>query len=225
MWRWGLKILKLRILLQKAEAGPKTYSTKLGKSDTVRCRGWRFLLSRRWQPSGKKYHGTQAQEPGKGVMLVHPGWRRRPSAGGSEVTSWGRTADVWRAAPPEGSAGRAHRDGLPAAASARAAAPQEQGWPVQPAGRHGRGSTAQATGKEELRGPTALGSALSQILWGRQEDGRATRDRPRQRGPGNSSLGGGETPEERTPRKMTPVILTLKTAHSSLSLSEDFFRP
>lgn len=158
MWRWGLKILKLRILLQKAEAGPKTYSTKLGKSDTVRCRGWRFLLSRRWQPSGKKYHGTQAQEPGKGVMLVHPGWRRRPSAGGSEVTSWGRTADVWRAAPPEGSAGRAHRDGLPAAASARVAAPQEQGWPVQPAGRRETWTRVHSTGHRQ-RGAAGTESA------------------------------------------------------------------
>lgn len=158
MWRWGLKIWKLRILLQKAEASPKTYSTKLGKSDTVRCRGWWFLLSRRWQPSGKKYHVTQAQEPGKGMMAVHLGWRRRPSAGGSEATSWGRTADVWRAAPPEGSEGQAHRDGLPAAAPARVAQPEEQGWPVQLAGRRQTWTRVHSTGHRQ-RGATGTDSA------------------------------------------------------------------
>lgn len=196
MWRW-LKIWKLRTLLQKAEASPKTYSTKLGKSDTVRCRGWWFLLSRRWQPSGKKYHVTQVQEPGKGMMAAHPGWRERPPAGGPEATSWGRTADV-RAAPPEGSEGRAHRDtsalqlqrGRPAWRAGLAGAARQGG------GSCGRGSTAQATGREEPRAPTAPGSVLGQTPCDGQKGSRATRDQSRQRGPGNSSRRGrgGGTP-------------------------------
>lgn len=43
--------------------------------------------------------------------------------------------------------------------------------------------------------------------------------------PGNEGPETADPEEEERHPKMTPVILTLKTAHSSLSLAEDFLRP
>lgn len=95
----------------------------------------------------------------------------------------------------------------------------------QGGGRRGRGSTAQATGREEPRGPTALGSALSQTPCDGQKGSRATRDQSRQRGQETAASEEEKRHRGRPPRKATPVFRTLNTAEWLLSLSKGLFTP
>ena len=113
-------------------------------------------------------------------MAGHPGWRKRPSAAGSEVTSWGRAADVLRAAPPEGSEGRAHRDAS-ALQLQRRRPPEEQRGPVRPAGRRETRARVHSTGHRQ-RGATGTDHAglcaQSDTVW--RTEGQQSNQRPEQ---------------------------------------------